>query len=314
MTKTVELSTTSVDHINTDEKIKNQKGETKFDIISWIIFAFLVVITVLTYPSTNETQKVNIGQVWYYGWITAVSTGMGVIPFYFFSEPDKFWMGISNGIAGGMMVAASYSLGFEGATYVDDDDSTDNSLFRAGLGILSGVVFIIITKKILDKFDDFKLTGIDRVSAQKMILIVFVMTLHSLTEGIGIGVSFGGKRGMQLGQFISLSLAVHNIPEGLAVALVLTSRKVSRIRSGLWAVLTSLPQPLMAIPAFIFVENFEPFLPAGLGFAAGAMFYVAVFELMVEAVEDTSFVTTACTSSLAFMSMMFIQDLVKNSI
>lgn len=107
-----------------------------------------------------------------------------------------------------------------------------SSFGRTGLGFISGIIFIIVTKYFLDRFENISIGDMDRASAQRMILIVFVMTLHSLTEGIGIGVSFGGSSGVQLGQFISLSLAVHNIPEGLAVALVLTSKKVSKLRSG----------------------------------------------------------------------------------
>lgn len=106
---------------------------------------------------------------------------------------------------------------------------------RTWIGFAVGVLFILVIKKVLDKYEDAdisQISGVSQQSAQKMFLIVIVMTLHSLSEGIGIGVSFGGKSGLKLGQFISMSLAVHNIPEGLAVGLVMTARKVSTLRSG----------------------------------------------------------------------------------
>lgn len=186
--------------------------------------------------------------------------------------------------------------------------------FRTTAGFLLGFLFIILMKKLLNGHEDMKLAGLSGASAQKMILIIVVMTLHSVTEGIGIGVSFGGSRGATVGKFISLSLAVHNIPEGLAVGLILNSRGVSTLRTVLWAILTSIPQPFTALPAFIFVENFIPLLPAGLGFAAGAMMFVAVFELLPEAIEDCSMLDTSIVSTLAFGVMYAVQEMVKVSV
>ncbi len=70
----------------------------------------------------------------------------------------------------------------------------------------------------------------------------------------------------------------------------------------------------MAIPAYMFVERFVPYLPVGLGFAAGAMSYVAIFELIVEALQDTSILVTGTVSSLSCLLMMVIQQTVKVSI
>lgn len=129
-------------------------------------------------------------------------------------------------------------------------DPAYTTLLRTAIGVLLGLIFIFSTKMFLDQHEDLSLEAVvgndgpatptepsetkkeQHQSAQKMILIIIVMTLHSLSEGIGIGVSYGGRRGMQLGQFISLSLAVHNVPEGLAVGLVMKARNVSTLRTG----------------------------------------------------------------------------------
>lgn len=71
--------------------------------IDVVIFFILIVVTVVTHPkllhwtSPTKVGHVSLNYVWYYGWITAISTGLGALPFIFFKEPDKLWMGISNG-------------------------------------------------------------------------------------------------------------------------------------------------------------------------------------------------------------------------
>ena len=155
--------------------------------------------------------------------------------------------------------------------------------------------------------------GLSGTDARKALLIFFVMTLHSFSEGVGIGVSFGGTHGSDLGVFISASLAVHNVPEGLAIAVVLLPRGVSILQAAVWAVATSLPQPLMAVPAYWFVHYFIPILPAGLGFAGGAMAWVAFFELLMEAIEDTSLVTTCLVAIPSLVTMLVIQHALEAS-
>jgi ZIP family zinc transporter len=137
-----------------------------------------------------------------------------------------------------------------------------------------------------------------------------VMTIHSLTEGIGVGVSFGGGR--TLGVFITTAIAIHNIPEGLAISLVLVPRGTSVRAAAWWSVFSSLPQPLLALPAYVFVEHFKPLLPAGLGFAAGAMVWLVLSELVPDARDAASDRAVAATVGVSFAAMMALQAALLN--
>ena len=160
-------------------------------------------------------------QVFLFALPTALATGLGVAPLVFARHPTRQWLGASNALAAGLMLAASFGLVYEGVAH---------GLWRTLLGVLLGLAFIVLTRSIVQKGDihaGFEQMG--EAGARKALLIVAVMTLHSFTEGVAIGVSFGGDRAF--GVFIALALAVHNIPEGLAIGLVLVPRGVGAGRA-----------------------------------------------------------------------------------
>ncbi|MCL4454969.1 MAG: ZIP family metal transporter, partial [Deinococcus sp.] len=126
-------------------------------------------------------------------------------------------------------------------------------------------------------------------------------------EGGGVGVSFVG--GQSFGLLITLAIAVHNIPEGLAISLVMVPKGISVMRAAGWSIFSSLPQPLMAVPAFLFVEAFKPLLPVGLGFAAGAMIWLAVAEILPDALKDASREEVATLLTVSVAAMLALQVL-----
>ena len=84
----------------TNSKFKDEKKSSgsEIDVFGWVLLAIVIAITIFTYPSIDSWKvKVTEMHVFYYGWVTAVSTGLGAIPFLFFSQPKKFWMGVTNG-------------------------------------------------------------------------------------------------------------------------------------------------------------------------------------------------------------------------
>jgi len=237
--------------------------------------------------------------VFVYALLTAVATGLGALPFVFITKMSRRWLGLSNAIAAGLMGAASWGLIYEGLNY---------SMPRTVLGILAGLAFIVGSRKLLGEEGEVEWGEMQGADALKVVLILGVMTLHSFTEGVGVGVSFGG--GDALGVYISAAIAVHNIPEGLAISLVMVPRGMPVWKAGGWSIFSSLPQPLMAVPAFLFVDAFQPFLPVGLGFAAGAMIWMIFSELVPDALEDTTPNAVAIAVVLSVAAMITFQQLI----
>lgn len=242
-------------------------------------------------------SRVSVSAVALFTLVMAAATGLGAVPF-FFVELDPHWAGICNGMAAGVMLAASFDLIQEG-----QEHGAGNWVV---IGILAGGIFILLCKKCLEQYGEVSMLDIKGADATKVVLVIGIMTLHSFGEGSGVGVSFAGSKGFTQGLLVTLAIAVHNIPEGLAVSMVLASRGVSPQNAMLWSVITSLPQPIVAVPSFICADAFNKFLPFCTGFAAGCMIWMVVAEVLPDAFKEASppQVASAATLSVAFMEAL----------
>ena len=230
---------------------------------------------------------------------TALATGLGALPFLLVRHVNPYWMAMSQAAAAGLMLAACHSLIAEGIAL-----SPGRLLF----GVLLGLAGIMAGHRLVAGGKPPMIGDLKGLDARKALLIVGVMTAHSFAEGVAVGVSFAGDGA--LAGFISTAIAVHNIPEGLAIALVLVPRGTPVLKAAAWGVFSSLPQPLMAVPSYLFVEAFTPVLPIGFGLAAGAMFWLVFSELVPDANADAPPSSVAVATTLAFTAMLAFQYLV----
>lgn len=269
----------------------------------WVGISTLVASAQLMERMMYESLR-----VFAYGWLTCITTGLGALPF-FFIEADSVTeksLALANTVASGMMLAASAGMLQEAHEHCGRGD------WQLIFGLLAGGLFIRVSQHMLGDEDDAGIEAlhgalVERRHLRKAMLIFTVMFCHSAAEGIAVGVAFDRQLDAQFGLYISLLLAVHNMPEGLAVALVLVPRGVSATLATVIATLTSVPQPLLAIAAFLFVDAFQCLLPVGLSFAAGAMVYVSLHELLLEAAEQLGRARTLLVTSVSFAAMLLVQ-------
>lgn len=230
----------------------------------------------------------NLALVFVAGFVTALATGLGAIPFFFFEEVGDRWNVLLWGLASGIMVSASlFGLVEEGLA----EGTPFEILVGMGIGVLVVVVaHDIITNAEVDPRE------YEEADFRKLLLILGVLTVHSFPEGVAVGVAFADLNlGMGpellgftvpvLAIFITVAISIHNVPEGTAIAIPLRAMGVSEWKMVWWAVFSSLPQPIGAVIAFAFVRLAREFLPYGFGFAAGAMIYLVLSEFLPEALE-----------------------------
>jgi ZIP family zinc transporter len=230
----------------------------------------------------------NLVLVFVAGFITALATGLGALPFFFFEEIGDRWNVVLWGFSSGIMVSASlFGLIEEGLR-----EGTPIEI-AAGMGV--GVLLVIVAHDILVDAD-VDPREYEEADFKKLVLILGILTVHSFPEGIAVGVSFadvGLEGGIELigftvpvlAIFMTVAISIHNVPEGTAISIPLRAMDVSEWRMVWWAVFSSLPQPIGAVIAFAFVRIAREFLPFGFGFAAGAMIYLVVTEFIPEALE-----------------------------
>lgn len=237
--------------------------------------------------------------VFLYALVTALATGLGALPFAFVRTVSARFVAYADAVAAGLMLGASFGLVAEG---------TDYGRGATLIGGLLGVAFILATRRFLGDREEHEVVfeAVQGEGAKRMLFVLVVMTVHSFAEGIAVGVSFGG--GITLAAVITIAIAIHNVPEGVAITAVLRPQGVSVPRCAGWSVFSSLPQPLMAVPAFLFVEAFRAALPYGLGFAAGAMVFMVLVELLPEAYEEGKRAEVAMVASASAVGMVLFQQ------
>lgn len=234
-------------------------------------------------------------QVFWVALLTALATGLGVIPLLFIKNTELRWQSVATAAASGMMLSASVFA-------LADEALQRGRAVDVIAGMIAGAAFFAYTAKLVD-LKGWGLGGFSEGRARQSILLVITLFVHSVPEGMAIGVGYATGE-MKFGWLLAMAIGVHNIPEGTAVSLPLRASGASLMRCVMYAVLTSMPQPIVAVPAFLLVSVFQPLLAVSLGFAGGAMIFLVVSELIPESLKDSTPTDVAWGVTLGLVGML----------
>lgn len=219
------------------------------------------------------------------------------------------------GFAGGVMIAASFWSLLSPAISMAESSSMP-SWFPATVGFLLGGGFLWVADKIIphvhptSQLKDAE--GIKPENKRRSTLLVFAITLHNIPEGLAVGVAFGAvaagfpSASLAAAVALAIGIGIQNLPEGTAVAMPLRRDGMSRRKSFLYGQFSGLVEPIAAVIGVLAVTVMTPLLPYALSFAAGAMIFVVIEEVIPGSQENGNKDLASICLMLGFTLMMIL--------
>ena len=245
---------------------------------------------------------------------TWLVTAAGAAPVLFVKRVNQKIMDGMLGMAAGVMIAASFWSLLAPAIKMSGGDWKP-----ATIGFLAGGLCLYLIDKILPHLhlglDISQAEGI-HTSWHRSILLVLAVTLHNIPEGLAVGVAFGAvahaadaaaAREIMFGAIaLAIGIGLQNFPEGLAVAMPLRREGLGRFKAFMYGQASGIVEPVAGVLGAWLVLTVGALLPYGLAFAAGAMIFVVVEELIPESQRDgyTDFATVGAMAGFAIMMML----------
>ena len=243
---------------------------------------------------------------------TWAMTAMGASMVFFFKSINAKVLNTMLGFAAGVMITASYWSLLAPAIEMAEEGILP-AWVSVTVGFLMGGFFLYIIDKILPHlhlgFPMEEAEGI-KTSWHRSVLLVLAITLHNIPEGLAVGVAFGALASdlsaASLAGAIALALGIgiQNFPEGAAVSVPLRREGFSRLKSFWYGQLSGVVEPIAGVFGALAVILIKPILPYALAFAAGAMIYVVVEELIPESQLEKNTDTATMGAMFGFAVMM----------
>lgn len=237
-------------------------------------------------------------------------TALGASLVFFFKKMNRAFFDSMLGFTGGVMIAASFWSLLAPAIEMSAGEGFVK-VIPSAIGFFFGALFLFGLDKVLPHMHiNFKEKEGIKTPWHKSILLVLAITLHNIPEGLAVGVLFGGVAagvdGATIGGAVALAIGIglQNFPEGFAVSMPLRRQGLSRGKSFWYGQLSAVVEPIAAVIGAYAVVTFTPILPYALAFAAGAMIFVVVEEVIPETQQDKYTDLATMGFILGFIVMM----------
>lgn len=234
--------------------------------------------------------------------MTYAFTVLGSSLVFFFKKTNRNMMDALLGVAGGVMIAASF-FSLIAPAIERAEELGQTSWLIVSLGFFLGGVLLFVTDKISSKV-------IKDSSNKKNFMILLSITIHNIPEGLVVGLAFGsivyGNVSLMSAVMLALGIGIQNLPEGSSISLPLRRSGMSRKKAFFLGQISGIVEPIAGVLGALLVLKIEWILPISLAFAAGAMIYVVVEEIIPESQTNKRKDLMAFFTLIGFIIMMIL--------